>query len=474
MEQEVQQETSKAKAPTVMAVVKQILEDEKPGSLAQVGDTIYKDTQTEQGFVDCTADIERKAHFLLTRCAKRSGAMTALASFISVPQATSYKCTPYSYWRELDPSEHDEGSRLINNHWEPITMTPTAVVFSDGVLELKDHKFKTWEELGYRVFGPRIMLKFSDVKAAKPTAKFNEFISTLETVMPDKEARVYFQKAMSRVIQPHVNIKRAIFIQGPSGSRKTTVATAILCAPAGVGGISIEAVDALAEDKHASANLIGKFANLSDDPEGKSSKWVSWFKRYTGSSMMRGETKYVQSKNYATTAKLVICCNRLPQMGDSSDAVWARLCVFNFQRDGELQKMFETDTSENHKLHTEYWSDHDTRCAIVSWLLRGLELVQEEGMVAPKSVKEWNKAAAGDADPVRCMLEDTYELGGEDDFVPTQDIRAMLDQIGKMPSDTTIKGYVKTLFGLEPSRGSVKSDNGLKEQLRGYKGLKRK
>lgn len=464
----------KPKSPSVMAVVRQILDDEGPGKLAQVGETVYRDTNTESGFVDATNDIERKGCFLSGKCARRSGIMTALSSFINVPQATAYKCTPYCYWLELDKSEFDEGTQLINNHWEPITLSPTMVVFSDGVFDFSTFVFKTWAEMGHKLFGPRIMMKFGDVQKAGKTDKFKEFERTLATVMPNAEARAYFQKMMGRVLQPHVNLKKGIFIQGPSGSRKSTVATAILCAPAGVGGFSIDSPDDLATNRFAQAGLIGKFANLSDDPDGTAREWVGWFKRYTGMSIMRGEYKKVQSKNYPVTAKLVTCCNRMPHMGDASDAVWGRLCVFNFQRTGELEQAFRDETSDNDKLHAEYWSDSDTRASMLAWLMEGLNKAIVEGMAPPEIVRDWNREAAGDADPRRKLLEEHYEAGNDGDFVPTSEFRALLEQVGTAPSDTTIALYLKTLYGARPGRAQVKNENGYSEQKRGYHGVKKK
>lgn len=475
-EEEVAVEKARKKtSPTVLSVVRRILEDEGPGKLAQIGDTVFKDTDTEQGFVEYTNDVERKAGFLLGRCARRSGAMSQLSAFINVPQATAYKCTPYSYWRELDEGEFDQDTRFINNHWEPIAIPQTAVVFADGVFDFETKVFKTWPELQYKMFGPRVMTPFTEVKDRKTTAKFEEFKSTLVLVMPDKEARSYFQKTMGRLLQPHVNIKKAVFIQGPSGSRKTTVATAIMCAMAGVGGFAIEPIDDLAENRFSQANLIGRFANLSDDPDGKADKWVGWFKRYTGSSIMRGEFKRVQAKNYPITAKLVICCNRMPNMGDASDAVWSRLCVFNFERAGELQDRFENETADNEKLHAEYWSDPDTRAAMLGWLMDGLQMAITEGMTPPDSVRQWNRMAAGDADPMRKLLEETYERGGEDDFIPTSELRAALEQVGKQPNDTTIGMYMRTLFQTGPSERAMADDGtGTRTQQRGYKGVKQR
>lgn len=473
VEEEVATERKK-KTESVLAVVRRILEDEGSGKLAQIGNIVYKDTDTEQGFVEYTNAIERKAGFLLGRCPRRSGAMSLISAFVSVPQATAYKCTPYSYWRELDKDEFDEDTQFINNHWEPIAIPQSAVVFSDGIFDFETGAFKTWPELQYKMFGPRTMIPFAEVQSRKSTAKFEEFKRTLASVMPDKGARDHFQKMMGRLLQPHVNIKKAVFIQGPSGSRKTTIATALMCAMAGVGGFSIEEIDRLADNSFSQANLIGRFANLSDDPDGRTDKWVGWFKRYTGSSIMRGEFKGLQSKNYPITAKLIICCNRMPNMGDASDAVWSRLCVFNFARDGELQKAFEDETSDNEKLHADYWSDRDTRAAVLGWLMDGLNKALTEGMTPPEVVRQWNKMAAGDADPARRLLEESYERGTKDDFVPTSELRAALEQVGHMPSDTTIALYMKTLFGSAPDRGIVKYDDGTSEQKRGYPGVKAK
>jgi hypothetical protein len=457
------------KGPSVLDVVKQILERHGEGRLAQIGETVHKDTDSEQGFVDFTNDIQREACLLIGRCPRRSGVMSALESFIAVPQASAHKATPFFFWRTVDESQFTPEERLLNNHWEPVVLPSTSVVFSDGVLDLKANKFQSWAEIGHKLYGPKIMMRHDEVLNAKPNDKFREFKSTLSTVLPDSSARLYFQKVMGGLLRPHVNIKKAIFIQGAAGSRKSTIATALLCAPAGVGGFSIEEIDDLAENRFSQASLLNKWANLSDDPDGKAQKWVGWFKRYTGGSIMRGEFKKVQSKNYPITAKLVVCCNAIPRMGDSSDAVWARLIVFKFARVGELDAQFRNDTADNTKLQAEYWCDKETRAAILRWQLEGLQASLTEGMVAPEIVKTWNNEACGEADPCRALLMESYELGTDTDFVSTSEVRATLENMGHQLTNQSLAQYMRTLYNLTPDRGTIEG-----KTVRGFHRLKRK
>jgi hypothetical protein len=465
----------KDKGPGVLDVVRKILNEEGEGKLAQVGPYIQKDTESEQGFVDYTHEIERKACLAIGRCPKRTGVMSSLESFIAVPQATAYKATPYFFWRSLDPTEFDADHRLLNNHWEPMVLAASNVVFSDGILDLTANTFKTWVEVGHRVFGPKIMMKYQEVLDAKETEQFKQFKDTLEHVLPDHGAQRYFRKVMGSIIRPHVNIKKSIFIQGPAGSRKSTIATAILCAPAGVGGYSIEDIDTLADRPFAQANLIGRWANLSDDPDGKTERWVGWLKRYTGSSIMRGEHKFHQSRNYPITAKLIVCCNTIPRMGESSDAVWSRLCVFHFERGGKLDEQFKNDTADNTKLQAEYWCDKATRACMLKWLLDGVKDGIENGMQPPDAVRAWNETACGEADPVRGILLEEYEPSDETDFVPVSEVRAVVENAGQYLSPAILAQYVRTLFNARTGdRQTVKVGPDETRLLRVYSKMKRR
>jgi hypothetical protein len=465
--------TKKKKGLNIVEIVRKIIADEGEGKLAQVGPSVYKDTQSEQGFVDYTNDIERKACLMAGRCARKAGVMSTLESFIAVPQATAYKATPYFFWRTLSSEDYDEDTRFVNSHWEPVNMAPSCIVFTDGVLDLSTDTFKQWGEIGHCLYGPKVMLPYATVHTAPSTPKFEEFLGTLKLVLPDIEARRYFQKMMGSILRPHVNIKKALFIQGPAGSRKSTVATAILCAPAGVGGFSIEEIDTLANKAFRQSNLIGRWANLSDDPDGRADKWVGWFKRYTGSSIMTGEFKYHQSRNYPITAKLVVCCNAIPKMGDSSDAVWSRLCVFRFDRTGEMESQFSDDTADNTKLNAEYWCDVDTRAAMCRWLLEGVRDGLLNGMTAPAVVKQWNSVACGEADPVRAFLLDEYTKGEKSDFVPYSEIRATLESAGHVISSVHVAHYLRTLFNCETDRKSCKDRDGAAMTVRGYSGIRK-
>lgn len=453
----------------MLDVVRDLLTKHGEGKLAQIGPYVYKDTDSEQGFVDYTADIERDACLQLGRCPKRAGVMSALESFIHIPQATAYKATPYFFWRSLDPTQFDDNKRLINNHWEPLVLPAETIVFADGILNLAAKEFKSWAQIGFRVFGPKIMMPYEEVLNAEQTPRFKEFVQTLETVLPDSGARAYFQTVMGGVLRPHVSSKKAIFIQGPSGARKSTVATAILCAPSGVGGYSIEEIDDLATNRFVQSSLIGKWANLSDDPDGKAEKWTGWFKRYTGSSIMRGEFKKVNARNYPTTAKLVICCNNLPRMGDGSDAIWPRLSVFRFERSGTLQSMFADDAADHTKLNAEHWCERETRASMLRWLLEGILA----NTTIPAIVKEWNQTACSEADAARSKLEDMYERGTDTDFIPTDDVRMVLDGAGIGIPPSQLAAYMVSLFGARTERRRTEVAPGTIVRLRGFKGVKR-
>ena len=461
----------------VMAYVREVLRTTR---FAQVGDIIYARKEGEAGWHDVTADVQRRAADSSHKCPRRAGIMSALEPFIAVPPANAAVCTPFcEYQFPTGDETRDEGDRfegeVHTSHWRPKQIATTAVVFDDGVYDAESHKWTKWD--GDMVFGPTISLSYSEVRDAlvKPTARYDEFINNLMAAIPNPDTLWYFQKVMSSLLQPHVPQKQGIFFNGPSGARKSTIGTALLCAPGGYAGMSIESIDDLANNRFAQANLIGKFANLSDDPDGMTPKLTGWFKRFTGSSIQRGEFKFAQSRSYPVTAKLVVCCNQIPRMGDASDAVWSRLQVFNFERKGDAAVKYDTNAADNIKLGVPYWSDRGTRACICQWLLRGLEARLTEGMVIPSQVRQWNLDAIAESDPLRGALVGLFiRTDDKAAFTPTEDIIAALGAEGIKVNGITVASYMDVVYRSKTETMMVKQADGNLKPIRGYKNVCRK
>ncbi len=469
--------TKKAKQPKPEPVdyVRTILRGTR---YAQVGDVIFARKLGQPGWTDVTANVLRLAAEASNSCPKRKGIMSALEPFIGVPPANVETCTPFCQYQFAPEDEGKPAVEKFEGHihascWKPKQIATSCVVFDDGVYDAERDVFTPWD--GDMVFGPTVSLSYEEVRKSVPTPRYDEFINSLIAAVPNSESLYYFQKIMSGVLQPHVPQKQGIFFNGLSGARKSTIATAILCAPGGYAGMSIESIDDLANNKHAQANLIGKFANLSDDPDGMTPKLTGWFKRFTGSSIQRGEFKFVQSRNYPTTAKLVVCCNQIPRMGDASDAVWSRLQVFNFERAGDAAKRYDEGTAENIKLGVQYWCDRQTRACITRWLLLGLQARFKEGAKIPAQVREWNMDAIAQSDPLRGALFSLFIRTTDDtSFVSTEDIIAGLLSEGIKANGITVASYMESVYKSKTVTQTVKLADGSERLVRGYRNVARK
>jgi phage/plasmid-associated DNA primase len=434
---------TKPNKPTALDVAKAILKSGDP--LIQINGEVKRLTKAERTWVDWTNTVKRQIS-ILTGGSPRT-VMEVLEGFIGAPRPSEYRCTPYYQWIS-DDSEGD--TALLNSHWEPYSLDPDAIAFVDGEYNLKTNEFVPWHKRGLYLYGPLVMLEYEKARIAAPTSKFEEFLASLELALPDPAARRYFQQTVAEILRPHVNQKSGIFLVGPSGCRKTTLATAIAMAPGGIGGFSFETIDELARSKFAQYNLLNKWVNVSDDAPGEHVNWTHWFKRYTGSSVMSVEAKYVQARNYPTTAKLIICCNRMPSMADESDAVMTRLAVFNLKRHGKLDDMFKAGLGDSGYLSTEYWNDENTRACIVAWMIEGLRLSLAHGRTPPEIVINWNKQATVESDLVRNILSENYEAA--DTFTSSAEILALLKTEGCACNGNTLSRYMRVLFELPTIR----------------------
>ena len=335
-----------------------------------------------------------------------------------------------------------------SGEWRPFYVDTNQVVFSDGVLDLATNTFqKTDKQV---IFGPRITVPYTGMEE-----RCEEFEEMLEYALPDETVRKYLQKLCSLILQPHTILRGQIVFWGIPHSGKTTLATAIGCAPAGLVGASFLTEERIVTGKFASTVLANKFANISNDSE-FTKRWESWMKSYT-SGTVTVEPKFHKLTSLPATAKMISTCNQMQKMSDDSGASEQRYRVFEF-----CKAIAETgDTGQSTKMKPEYWTKPDRRAGIIGWMLRGLRMALAEGIKEPESMTASKKSAISESNPLYEWIFNNLKRDVEG-FISTNDILERIPDDIEMVTPHSIVAIVKRVWG---------ASKGRKGSKRGFKGL---
>ena len=344
-----------------------------------------------------------------------------------------------TYWERI--------GGLWDGEWRALKVSSDEIVFSNGILNLTENKF--YKLHSRIIFGPRVTIPYTGMNE-----RCEEFENMVERALPPEEAE-YFQKICSLILQPQTLLRGQIVLYGQKHSGKTTIATAISCAPAGMVGASFITEERLVKNQHSSTPLINKFSNVSNDSE-FTPKWEAFMKSYTSGTMVV-EPKFHKSVSLPVTAKIISTCNEMQRLKDNSGAAEQRFKVFAFTK-----PISETGKIEQTKyMQPSYWCDPARRAGIVGWMLRGLKKALKEGILEPESMKAKKKSAISNSDPLYLWVLLNLRRGAG--FLSTKEI---LEHIPVDEMDTAITArilnpMIKRVWEVKSSR--VKGVRGFKD-----------
>ena len=341
---------------------------------------------------------------------------------------------------------------LVENSWEPFPVKPTEVVFSNGILDIDTMEFTpTAERI---IFGPRISIPFDPKTTFK--AGCREFEALVEYALPDKDTRNYLQEICGLILQPHVVFRGQIVFYGITHTGKSTLATAIATAPAGVLGQTAVTEARIVSDKWAPTMLLNRFACVSHDSK-ITDKWESWMKGYTSGSFTI-EPKFGRPVTAPATAKIITTCNEFQKLMDASGAAELRYRIFKFQN----QIAESTSHSQSKYMTSSYWGDMTRRKGVLGWMLRGLFRVIKNGLVESDELKKIKREIISEAHPILDFVStEIQEKEGE--FLETG---AIMDALNIDPKGREAQQLPKFIYRI------WKTKKVRYKGKRGYKNLK--
>ena len=383
-------------------------------------------------------------------------------------------CRDIAYTRLLLPEPTDNGrpthywervGGVWDGRWIPFPIHLHQVVYTDQVINLLDQNqdLDISERL---VFGPMITRSWTTEDGKDPRCE--EFEEMITFALPNPQTRKYFQQIMGLILQPHTHFRGQIILWGVRYAMKTSLATAICCAPAGACGYSVSQEAEIIRDKWATLSLVNKFANISDDsPRVEGDRYLGWFKRYTSGSFVV-EPKFHKTSKAVTTAKLISTCNDPQSWVDPSGATAMRLYPFQFTRSVERTGLI----SQDQKMTAAYWSEPERRAGVLEWLLTGLRSIWVENggrLSEPDTIKTTRTEICLEGDPILAELKERL-VSDPAGWVTTGDLLKVLPPMGRNQRalETTVGQYIRLLFpGVKQTRRQEKSS-----RARGYAGIR--
>lgn len=187
------------------------------------------------------------------------------------------------------------------------------------------------------------------------------------------------------------------FISYGSGSNGKSIVLEYLESLVGKDNVSRIPLQELADDKFASADLVGKMANIYTDIGTNALRHVDKIKNLSSGEKIRAQFKHGQGFTLIPYAKQIFSCNRFPKVYESSNGFFRRWKILNF-----CHVFSKTDEDYDPKLKFKLIEDQEGKNLVFSVVIGISKRLLETGKFThstnPNKNRElWN----ANADPIQ-------------------------------------------------------------------------
>jgi len=155
-----------------------------------------------------------------------------------------------------------------------------------------------------------------------PEAKSPATDAFLIEVLPG-DAIDFLLEVIGHCLIPDNRLQRSVMLVGPGGNGKGTLLN-LIRALLGPANVSARSLHALAENKFAAADLVGKLANVCGDLDARAIERSDVFKMVTGGDVMSGEHKFGHAFTFVPFCRLLFSANEVPPSADQTRAYFDR------------------------------------------------------------------------------------------------------------------------------------------------------
>lgn len=251
------------------------------------------------------------------------------------------------------------------------------ICVENGVLdvhtrELEDHdpEFK---------FTRRLPVSY-DASAESP-----EIETFLDDITKSEEDALALLETLGNAFLPNYKHPKVLVLFGEGSNGKSTwlnVVRELL----GAENTTSLTLQQLAENRFATARLLGKWANIAEDLPARRLTHTGTLKDLSGGGMVPAEKKGKDGFDFENRAKLMFAANRPPVLGERSYAIMRRLVPIHLPyrfTDDPDDEHFDKDTELLEKLTTD-----EELNGLLNLALDGLDRLEEEGDVSLSSTFE--------------------------------------------------------------------------------------
>ena len=299
-----------------------------------------------------------------------------------------------------------------------LSNTTRRVALHNGTLNLNDPDNPVLEDHAPGNYLMTALPVHYDPKANCPTWDWY-----LRESIPDPEERLLLQQAVGTMLVDETPPKGSIVWIGRRDTGKTT-GTNVITALIGDANTCALSPQDLNRDKHASADLFGKKANIVSDIPVDAWKDPAVWKQVVGQDWIRANPKHKSRFSFRVTATTLMTGNTLPVSYDRTGAVRSRLFIIHGRKDE-----ISADDRDGHlerKLLRE-------RPGILNWAIAGLAVVQNNGWI-------WKAPTGAETEQETLHLLDNPHISWAEDH--TQEAEGAF-----LPKSGAAKSYQEWLRG---------------------------
>lgn len=294
------------------------------------------------------------------------------------------------------------------------------------------------------------LAKIMDVEF-DPDAACPTFLRFLEEVQPDADIRLFLQVWTGYCLTGVTTEQKLVFNYGEGGNGKS-VFIDLIAKMMGPYAVSLPFASLLRDDRKRGAEATPDLARLpgarlvrASEPEKGSRFAEATIKAITG-----GEEITVRHLNhgffdFVPQFKLTLSGNHKPAIRGQDRGIWRRFLLVPWE-------VNVPDAQQDKDLPAKLWAE---RAGVLNWILDGVRIWLERGLVVPDSVRAATDEYRADSDPVGRFLTECVEAA------PNESVQAsvMYEAYKAWCSANAERVWTISTFGKAlPERGMERSD----------------
>lgn len=235
-----------------------------------------------------------------------------------------------------------------------------------------------------------------------PNANCDTWLKFIDFAMGEDQKKIdVIQEFLGYLLLPSTKFQKFLAVEGTGGNGKS-VFFATLEAMLGIENISNVRLEKFKGQFDLGAT-IGKMANMCGEVSDIDPTGESILKQFTGGEYMSFDRKNRDQVKAKPTAKIVLSWNEKPEFRDSSDGLWRRMILVQFNREvPESMRVYGMD-------EVDWWIKSGEVPGILNWALAGLDrLIRQNGFTMSQSIADAIDEYKNESINSRRFLKENY------------------------------------------------------------------